>query len=673
MRLDNIKNKLHKLYDIIKDYIYTENIQNNNTNINNIINLQMLSKFTDENISSSELEYVVKRYMNHEFDLLGSGWVKASYKFDSFGSNGILYRNKFNNLERDQIIRRTIIFKKRKKSKLLASKIQKSYEMINWARDYKSGYTYNTKLHKNLIKPGKPFGSEIKFPWELSRMHHLVQMSIFSLIDGSLSKDLIEEFKNQTLDFFSTNPKPFGVNWVCPMDVGIRIVNILIAYDIFTQLDSSNVIESNFKEILAQEVVNHLDFVYNNLENKGVPGNHYLANLAALIIGGIYISNEYALNKYLELGIKEFINQIDIQFNSDGSNFEASTAYHNLSFEIMTVTILYILRLLELNPKIEKDFKNIDKNYLLDKLYKALQFNIDMLKDNDKIIQIGDNDSGRFIKLTTTGEFLDENKYKNRYKSLENYEYSLRLFFDENMLNNKSTSALASAFFDIRYNEFPVEYFFVKSIYNHNNPTKYTKNYLDSFYEDDDIIKQLEYKKERVFDVQLGSKDDREVKYYKDFGLAIVSSVNWKIYLFAGPVGYEGLGAHSHNDKLNIEFVYEGQDILYDSGAYLYTSSESNRNEFRSSIKHNIPIPLYDEQEQNIFFHMFGTRCETSCRFIEVSNTTVSAVCGYRNKTFFRQLIIEDDKLIIRDFANVEFFQNFNDSSFSNGYGKLMN
>ena len=43
----------------------------------------------------------------------------------------------------------------------------------------------------------------------------------------------VKEFRNQILDFIASNPPRFGTNWFSTMDVGIRVSNWLVAYDLF--------------------------------------------------------------------------------------------------------------------------------------------------------------------------------------------------------------------------------------------------------------------------------------------------------------------------------------------------------------------------------------------------------------------------------------------------------
>ena len=72
-------------------------------------------------------------------------------------------------------------------------------------------------------------------------MQHLPQLAIF--YKNTNDDKFRIEFQNQVLDFISTNPPNFGINWVCSMDVGIRSANLLLAYDIFK---SKSVIFPNY-------------------------------------------------------------------------------------------------------------------------------------------------------------------------------------------------------------------------------------------------------------------------------------------------------------------------------------------------------------------------------------------------------------------------------------------
>lgn len=93
-------------------------------------------------------------------------------------------------------------------------------------------------------------------------------------------------------------------------------------------------------------------------------------------------------------------------------------------------------------------------------------------------------------------------------------------------------------------------------------------------------------------------------KSYDDAGIAIIK--NHDAYLLINNSGYskheepnkKNIGTHTHNDLLSFELSIGKEDIIIDPGTYLYTSSISARNEFRSTKKHN--TAMVDGEEQNI-------------------------------------------------------------------------
>lgn len=98
-------------------------------------------------------------------------------------------------------------------------------------------------------------------------------------------------------------------------------------------------------------------------------------------------------------------------------------------------------------------------------------------------------------------------------------------------------------------------------------------------------------------------------KIYEDAGVGIVRKGN--NYLFVNNGGYSKrpmedqikIGTHTHNDLLSFELSLEGDDIIVDPGTYLYTSSRKDRDEFRSTVKHNTVV--VDGEEQNGFVNTF--------------------------------------------------------------------
>lgn len=82
-------------------------------------------------------------------------------------------------------------------------------------------------------------------------------------------------------------------------------------------------------------------------------------------------------------------------------------------------------------------------------------------------------------------------------------------------------------------------------------------------------------------------------------GFYVLRSGGHHVFVDCGPLGLAGRGGHGHNDLLALEAVLDGVHLLSDCGAYLYTASPTERNNFRSTAYHN--TPQLDGQEINRF------------------------------------------------------------------------
>lgn len=313
-----------------------------------------------------------RHILNHEFNLLGSGWVKVFPNMECMGIEGIRYATTASRGVNDQNAR---------ESSHIKQFISSTYHPIDWQIDFKSGYRWSEKIWSPDIQYGAQKGADVKVPWELARMQHLPMLAWGYAIESD-PKYLIE-FQNQILDFISANPPRYGVNWVCTMDVGIRVANWLVTYDLFRSYGAQ--FDRVFETIFTRSVFEHGKHIMGHLEwDPYLRSNHYLANIAGLLFVGAYLKHE----KWLSFAIRELQAEIFSQFHPDGSNFEASTSYHRLSAEM----VLYATALaLELGVQFPQPY--------LDRIQKMADFTRDITKPDGTIVQFGDNDSGRFIKV----------------------------------------------------------------------------------------------------------------------------------------------------------------------------------------------------------------------------------------------------------------------------------
>ena len=320
-----------------------------------------------ESVQSNIPLDIINKICNHEYDLLGSGFVKIYYGMVCKGVNNYLYTSDINiNTSNNIFINELINKSNRSYSKYLFDLIDKNYQLIDWQIDFKSGYRWNSKTLSKKIIFGNLLGVDIKVPWELSRLQHLPQLALFISDKNENVNYISNEIKNQLLDFIAFNPPNFGVNWVCTMDVAIRAANIVTTMGI---LDNSDIqFEPKIRNIINKSLYDHGLFIRSNLEwNNGQRGNHYLSNICGLTFISLSLKNIPELISWKNYCIKSIENEILFQFQEDGSNFENSTCYHKLTYEMLLYTISLIYRN-------QIKFNNVYSNIILEKLYKMFIF-----------------------------------------------------------------------------------------------------------------------------------------------------------------------------------------------------------------------------------------------------------------------------------------------------------
>ncbi|QOY52687.1 heparinase II/III family protein [Candidatus Sulfurimonas baltica] len=678
-----VKKVVNKINTKVKDSIQKSKDLNGNTHIGSDVHLIQTSYIDVKELDTSNIDikvaiYLSQMYCEHKFDLLGSGWVENSYASVALGVEGYTYD-----------------------MNMPAPKsISAEYEPIDWQKDYKSGYRWNETTWYKDQKIGHKLGSDIKVPWELARFQHLPQLAIFSIVDESLKEQNIKEFKYQILDFIVNNPPRMGVNWACTMDVGIRVANMLVAYDMFMQLDCFGVLDDEFKQTFANSIYGHGLHIVDNLEySEFGRSNHYLSDISGLLFVSAYMESNDEINQWLAFSIQEVINEMDYEFYEDGGNFESSTSYHRLSGELMVYCTALILGLKEekvkalqnysikgwkVKPKLlpldKQEFKinnSISKielqQWYIDRLYKIGRFTVDITKQNGDIPQFGDNDSGRFFRFSPNGKFLTNKEAVDKYLNLKGYVENDELFWDENILNHSTfVSCFGGAYEDAIFNN---DMAFEKSFINAIAEQKFEqkdipyKNIKKNSYS----LDGLNHENTIIHNSKLNIINSKLITY-PDSGIFIFKADDFYLAVCVTPLGQKNSGGHTHNDKLGYELWLDGKDIVKDPGTYLYTPLSHRRNEFRSIIAHNVPIVENIEQNSwnqgNIgLFCLFN---ESKCFVKNFGSNFIELVLEYKDIKIVRRFEINEKKVQVIDKCNRVFYKN-KFGMYSNGYGKVEN
>jgi uncharacterized heparinase superfamily protein len=190
-----------------------------------------------------------------------------------------------------------------------------------------------------------------------------------------------------------------------------------------------------------------------------------------------------------------------------------------------------------LYPAILCKLNNIELNkQFWEKLKRMFEFVRYYLKPNGLAPQIGDNDNGR-----------------------------LHIFKERDVLDHSYLHTMESLLFNMPIDRFDEEVLWIKP---------------------------------SAFNLQ-PSASKINSKSFKEAGIYIMRDGNAYMIISCGPNGQKGNGGHCHNDKLSFELNILGEDMIIDTGTFVYTSTPDWRNRFRSTIYHN--TVMIDGKEQNRF------------------------------------------------------------------------
>ena len=419
------------------------------------------------------------------------------------------------------------------------------YQPIDWHIDFKSGYRWNPKTYFKDIKYGRRLGIDVKVPWELSRFQHSTTLGEAYYL--SKNEKYVKEFVNQVTDWIENNPPKFGVNWTCTMDVAIRACNWLLGWEFFK--DSSS-ISNEFVVKFFKSLLQHGRHIKSNLEySETLTSNHYLSDIVGLVCLGVLVPEFKESKKWKNFGIDQLKKEMKKQVYPDGVDFEASTCYHRLALELFFYTTFLII----INDKNFKEDNFIEvgnemfSEEYIQCLYKMFEFILYALKPNGRIPQIGDNDNGR-----------------------------LHIFAKREVLDMRYLLTLGAIFF--KEPKFKIKEF------------DFCEEALWVFGEKGYKIWQ---------DLEENCLADIGSRAFPDAGWYIMRNDKNYMFISCGPNGQNGNGGHCHNDKLSFELCMDGQDIIVDSGTYVYTAEPEWRNKFRSTAYHNTVV--VDNEEQNRF------------------------------------------------------------------------
>ena len=203
---------------------------------------------------------------------------------------------------------------------------------IQWRRDPLSNYVWPLDYHRD-IKLIRTDGSDIRVLWELNRLGHLLPLA--RAYASTNDEKYSSEFFRQLKSWHEQNPYGRGPNWTCAMEVALRALNLLAAFEFFRH---SPQLDAHFFLLLLQQ---HGRYIRRNLEFSYIAtSNHYLSDVVGLLWLGLLLPELRDADDWRNFGLDQMLREMDKQVLADGADFEASTGYHRFVTELFLYSFL---------------------------------------------------------------------------------------------------------------------------------------------------------------------------------------------------------------------------------------------------------------------------------------------------------------------------------------------
>lgn len=627
--------------------------------------------------------------LEHRFDLLGSGWVRVEHGMECAGFGGHRYPPRLAAMataDRAPLVR-LLSPGNRKRARTLWALADADYRPIDWQVDFKSGHRWAERRVSGSLGYGHRPGVDIKVPWELARLQHLPQLAWAFILAraGSSGFEAAEtyraEFQNQVIDFAAANPPGFGVNWFCAMDVGIRAANLVLAGDLFRR--HGGAFDAAFEAEFAALLHAHGRFIAGNLEWHATDrGNHYLADIAGLLFAAATGARTPEGDCWLAFAVRELVAESARQFTPDGANFEASTSYHRLSAEMVAYGTALVLGLPDdkMAALAEYDHRQwrhrpplapgpVEMHPLpggadgekspfpaqhFERLQRMAEFTMHATKPNGRVVQVGDNDSGRFFKLFPVCKTTTAAGARTTYANLAGYRGLAdgQPYLDEDILDHRETVAAINGLFardDLAAFAGAGGGAVTALVAGLAGERKAAATMAPGRQaENVDPVARDGGREIVIVPPDATVLAELSAVSYPDFGLYIWRSPRFFLSLLCAGEGRNGTGAHAHNDQLAMELNIDGEDWIADPGTGVYTADPALRNAYRSIQAHAAPGAAGAEPER-LDLGLFRLEDRARARCLGFDKTTFSGEYAGHGASVRRTVVIEPGRIVVRD------------------------
>ena len=451
------------------------------------------------------------------------------------------------------------------------------YNTINWHCDYNSGYCYPAQKRFDKIKINKLFnkGIDVIFAWELSRFNFGIDLALFYHQSNDLN--YYDLFKKLTTNWLENNPFLKGVNWICAMDVALRASNWIVAANMFDDIFWK---DKTFVHKLSKSLYHHACYIEKFQGEYLSAGNNHLISInSSLFILALSFTKIKKGNQWFQIAKTNLELCMENLVFNDGVYFENAIPYHRLALELFSIPVI-----------LSRNFNLAFSTDYYIKLFKMVEFVSAYIDSKGNAPLIGDNDSGKFLKLSHGEE--------------QNHQYLLELgqqIFEYNFKTDNASQDLIPIF-------------------------KKNRNKIN------------------LSRTGINPRECNHSIFFTDGGFYFLKNALFSISVFCPTTN---VGGHRHFDAGSFTLSHKGKPIVVDPGTGVYTSNIQTRRRFRDYSSHNI----YYREKQNVNNNAyFGINDDLDVKIVHFSENKLIVMTNFENDlSVERQFILNEQSFHIHD------------------------
>jgi hypothetical protein len=202
---------------------------------------------------------------------------------------------------------------------------------ISWHSDYASHKLAPERFAALVDYRAFDVVGDCKLVWEVNRHHHWVVLAraYYVSADVRFAEEIIAQYKS----WRRQNRFYFGMNWCSPLELGVRLINWVWAFDLIREFDGFEAIRDD----LCHAIQQHCWYISRFQSKASSANNHLIGEAAGLFVAASYLPDLPLAERWIQDGRAILEQQIQAQSYDDGCTREHAFGYQFFVIQFFVV------------------------------------------------------------------------------------------------------------------------------------------------------------------------------------------------------------------------------------------------------------------------------------------------------------------------------------------------